>query len=145
MSAELLQPNPWMILPFGLLLTLMALGPLLAAKFWARHYAKVACLLGAVTVVYYLAGLHAGHRVLEVAHEYVSFIVLIGALFFVAGGIHLRVKGEATPLANTIFLLLGGIVANLLGTTGAAMLLIRPWLRMNQYRVTAPSRHATFA
>ena len=74
---------------------------------------------------------------LEVAHEYVSFIALIGSLFVVSGGIHINVKGEATPLKNVLFLLIGAIVANLLGTTGASMLLIRPWIRMNKYRITA--------
>jgi Na+/H+ antiporter NhaD/arsenite permease-like protein len=71
-----------------------------------------------------------------VAHEYVSFIALIGSLYVVSGGIHIRVKGEATPLVNTVFLLVGAVIANLLGTTGASMLLIRPWIRMNKYRIT---------
>ena len=80
-----------------------------------------------------------GHRKTssQTAHEYVSFIALIGSLFVVSGGIHIRVKGEATPRANVIFLLMGAVTANFFGTTGAAMLLIRPWIRMNQYRVTA--------
>jgi len=55
----------------------------------------------------------------------------------VSGGIHLSVKGEATPWENTVFLAIGALVANVLGTTGASMLLIRPWLRMNKYRITA--------
>jgi Na+/H+ antiporter NhaD/arsenite permease-like protein len=93
--------------------------------------------LGAITLGYYLFGLQAHGRVLEVAHEYVSFIALIGSLFVVSGGIHITVKGEATPLANVVFLFVGALVANLLGTTGASMLLIQPWIRMNKYRVTA--------
>jgi Na+/H+ antiporter NhaD/arsenite permease-like protein len=60
----------------------------------------------------------------------------------VAGGIHIFVKGEATPLANVAFLGIGALVANILGTTGASMLLIRPWLRMNKYRVTG--HHVVF-
>src|ERR1043166_9267051 len=83
------------------------------------------------------AGLQAQERVLHTASEYVSFIVLIGSLFVVSGGIHINVKGEATPAVNVLFLLIGAVVANLLGTTGASMLLIRPWLRMNKYRLTA--------
>jgi Na+/H+ antiporter NhaD/arsenite permease-like protein len=133
----LLQPNPWMILPFVLLLGTIALAPLLAADWWLRNYAKVALALGGITLVYYLAGLGAYSRVMHVAHEYVSFIALIGGLYVVSGGIHIRVKGEATPAVNTIFLLIGGIIANVLGTTGASMLLIRPWIRMNKYRITA--------
>ena len=136
MNPEVIVPNPWMILPFGILLATIALAPLLAANWWARHYPKVAYALGAITLVYYLFGLQAYDRVLHAAAEYVSFIALIGSLFVVSGGIHIGVKGEATPLVNVLFLLTGSILANLLGTTGASMLLIRPWIRMNKYRVT---------
>src|SRR3989440_6149793 len=136
------HPNPWMILPFGLLLATMALAPLFFAGWWRKHYAKVAGVLGAVTLVYYWVGLNAGERVRDTANEYTSFIVLIGSLFVVSGGIHIRVKGEATPLANVTFLLLGAVMANLFGTTGASMLLIRPWLRMNKSRATA--HHVVF-
>jgi Na+/H+ antiporter NhaD/arsenite permease-like protein len=125
-----------MILPFVLLLACIALGPLVNADGWGRHYPKVALGLGAITLGYYLIGLRANSHVLSVAHEYVSFIILIGSLFVVSGGIHLTVKGDATPWENVRFLLIGGIAANLLGTTGASMLLIRPWIRMNKYRVS---------
>ena len=126
-----------MILPFGLLLAAIALAPLFFGAWWAKHYAKVAFGLGAVTVAYYCFGLHAGQRVLQVGHEYISFIVLIGSLFVVSGGIHINVKGEATPAVNVVFLLVGAVMSNVLGTTGASMLLIRPWIRMNKYRITA--------
>src|SRR6476659_2707666 len=101
---QLIQPNPWMILPFGILLAAIALAPLLFPTWWSRHYPKVACALGAVTLGYYLVGLQAYGRVLQVAGEYMSFIALIGSLYVVSGGIHINVKGEATPVANTIFL-----------------------------------------
>ncbi|HWC60788.1 MAG TPA: sodium:proton antiporter [Verrucomicrobiae bacterium] len=131
------QINPWMMLPFGVLLAAIALAPLFFANWWLKHYAKVAFGLGAVVVGYYFFGLHAPGRVMDVAHEYVSFIALIGSLFVVSGGIHINVKGEASPMVNVVFLLVGALIANLLGTTGASMLLIRPWIRMNKYRVTA--------
>jgi len=134
---ETITPNPWMIIPFAVLLGTIALAPLLAGKWWLKHYPKVAISLGAITLCYYLFGLHAYTRVLHVAHEYVSFIALIGALFVVSGGIHINVKGEATPMVNVVFLLFGAVIANVLGTTGASMLLIRPWIRMNKYRITA--------
>ena len=130
-------PNPLMIVPFGALLLMVALAPLFFANWWHHHYPKVAIALGAVTIAYYLFGLRAPGRVVEVAHEYFSFIALIGSLFIVAGGIHITVKGEATPIENVIFLFFGAVIANLVGTTGASMLLIRPWIRMNKYRVTA--------
>ncbi|MFZ1073683.1 MAG: sodium:proton antiporter [Verrucomicrobiia bacterium] len=130
-------PNPWMILPFALLLGAMAFAPLRAPQWWLRHYAQVALGLGAVTLVYYLFILRDAPRALHTGHDYASFIALIGSLFVVSGGIHIGVKGGGTPLANVIFLFVGAIVANFLGTTGAAMLLIRPWIRMNRRRVTA--------
>jgi Na+/H+ antiporter NhaD/arsenite permease-like protein len=131
-----------MILPFGLLLATIALAPLWAGDWWGRHYAKVAVGLGTIAVGYYIGVLGAVDRVLGTAHEYISFIALIGSLYVVSGGIHITVKGEATPRANCGFLLVGAVVANLLGTTGASMLLIRPWLRLNAYRVTA--HHVVF-
>jgi Na+/H+ antiporter NhaD/arsenite permease-like protein len=137
MGDHLLQPNPWMILPFGLLLGTLALAPLLCPDWWLKHYAKVAFALAAITLAYYLLGLGAYQRVLDCAEEYVSFIALIGSLYVVSGGIHISVRGEATPRNNVAFLLLGALIANVLGTTGASMLLIRPWIRMNKYRITA--------
>jgi Na+/H+ antiporter NhaD/arsenite permease-like protein len=142
MGENIIAPNPWMILPFVLLLGAVAVAPLLAPAWWLRHYPKVALGLGAFTLGYYFFVLHASGRVLHVAHDYVSFIALIGSLFVVSGGIHINVKGEATPLANVVFLFIGAVIANLLGTTGASVLLIRPWLRMNRYRVT--THHVVF-
>src|SRR5262245_60298366 len=78
--------NPWMVLPFAALLAAIALGPLWFERWWLRHHAKVALGLGAISVAYYLVGLRAETRVLHVAHEYVSFMALIGSLFVVSGG-----------------------------------------------------------
>lgn len=132
-----ITPNPWMVLPFVALLAMIALAPLFFSAWWGRHYPKVALALGAATVGYYLLGIHAGDRVLHTAAEYVSFIALVGSLYAVSGGILVNVKGESTPFENLLFLAFGAVAANLLGTTGASMLLIRPWIRMNKYRVTA--------
>lgn len=126
-----------LMLPFGLLLGAMAVTPIFAPRWWLRHYAKVALGLGAFTAGCYLYILHDPHSLGEAAHEYISFIALVGSLFVVSGGIHIGVQGESTPLKNVIFLLIGALLANLLGTTGAAMLLIRPWIRMNNYRIAA--------
>jgi len=136
MGYQLVEPNPWMILPFGLLLGAIALAPLFFPDWWARHYPKVAYSLGAVTLIYYVFSLHAYQRTLHVGHEYISFIALIGSLFVVSGGIHIKVKGEATPCVNTLYLFLCALLASLLGTTGASMLLIRPWIQMNRCRIT---------
>ncbi|HWD94148.1 MAG TPA: sodium:proton antiporter [Verrucomicrobiae bacterium] len=139
---ELPAVNPWMMLPLGALLAAIALAPLFFADWWGKHYAKVAFGLAIVVLAYYCVGIHASQRVLAVGHEYLSFMALIGSLFIVSGGIHINVKGEASPAANVVFLLIGALLANLLGTTGASMLLIRPWIRMNKYRITG--HHVVF-
>jgi len=136
------SPSPWMVLPFVLLLGAIAIGPLWCPAWWLKHYPKVSFGLGFVTVAYYVGVLQASAPVLHTAREYFSFIIFIGSLFVVSGGIHINVKGEATPQVNVLFLLIGALAANVLGTTGASMLLIRPWLRLNKYRVTA--HHVVF-
>jgi Na+/H+ antiporter NhaD/arsenite permease-like protein len=141
-AATATDPHPAMILPFALLLCCIAAMPFIHKHWWEHHYPKVALGLGAITVAYYLAVLGNGSRMLHVAHEYVSFIALIGSLFVVSGGIHIRVKGESTPSINCVFLLIGAVLANFIGTTGASMLMIRPWIRMNKYRIT--SFHVVF-
>jgi Na+/H+ antiporter NhaD/arsenite permease-like protein len=142
MPPALVSPEPWMVLPFLALLGAIALGPLWLKAWWPRHYPEVALGLGVVTLAVYGFGLEAWGRIGHTAVEYVSFVALIGSLFVVSGGILLRVKGEATPSENVLLLAFGVLAANVLGTTGASMLLIRPWLRMNQYRVTA--HHVVF-
>jgi Na+/H+ antiporter NhaD/arsenite permease-like protein len=128
--------NPVMMLPFVILLTMIALAPFFFSAWWSRHYIKVVTGLTLVVLAYYALGLRSPESIWRTGRDYLGFIALIGSLFVVSGGIHINVKGEATPLANTGFLLLGAVAANLLGTTGASMLLIRPWLRMNKYRLT---------
>ena len=138
------EPAAWATAPFAILLAMIALGPLFFEKWWLKHYPKVAFGLAAVTLSYYFFLLPGAARqtVQHTTIDYLGFIALIGSLFVVSGGIHINVKGEATPHVNVVFLLVGAIVANVLGTTGASMLLIRPWLRMNKYRVTA--HHVVF-
>ena len=125
-----------LLLPFVLQLLAIAIMPFLAPHWWERHYPKVSLLLGGITVFYYLLIQRHGGRLLDPLHEYISFVILMASLFIVAGGIHIRVKGEATPWKNVIFLLVGSVLASVIGTTGASMLLIRPWVRMNRYRIT---------
>ncbi len=110
-------PTPWMVLPFGLLLACMAVLPLRWPQWWERHYAKVALGLAALTVGYYMFGLPpAALSTLDrTARDYAGFIVLIGSLYVVSGGIHIQVKGEASPGVNTLFLALGGVASNVLG------------------------------
>ncbi|RFC42484.1 MAG: Na+/H+ antiporter NhaD [Verrucomicrobia bacterium] len=125
-----------MVLPFACLLFLIAAAPLAIPHFWERYYAHTAVGLGAITAAYYLIGLQEIAPLMHSLKEYFSFLALVGSLYVVSGGILIRVKGEATPAVNCLFLLTGAILANVFGTTGASMLLIRPWIRMNKYRVT---------
>lgn len=129
-------PEPLLLIPFALQLLAIAVMPFLAPRWWEHHYPKLSVFLGGSTVLYYLLVLGRGGRLLDPLHEYISFVVLMASLFIVAGGIHIRVSGEATPWKNVLFLLVGSVLASVIGTTGAAMLLIRPWVRMNRYRIT---------
>jgi Na+/H+ antiporter NhaD/arsenite permease-like protein len=135
-------PPLWTVAPFAVLLLSIALMPLLAGHFWEHHYPKIAIGLGALTGCYYFFVRHDTHALLHAGHEYVSFMALVGSLFVISGGINIRVKGEATPAVNTMFLAIGAVLANIIGTTGASMLLIRPWIKMNRYRIT--SMHVVF-
>jgi Na+/H+ antiporter NhaD/arsenite permease-like protein len=134
-AATAREPHPLMVLPFAILLLAIALMPFIHKHHWENHYPKVAIGLGLVTAAYYVAVLHHTPRMLTSMVEYAGFMALIGSLFVIAGGIHINMTGRSTPAINTGLLTLGAILANLIGTTGASMLLIRPFLRINQHRV----------
>ncbi|MDE3057525.1 MAG: sodium:proton antiporter [Bacteroidota bacterium] len=129
------QVSPVMILPFVLMLGAIAVAPFINRHWWEANYPAVSVSLGLLTVLYYIFVLHNVPRLLATLYEYVSFIALIGSLFVVSGGIHFRMRGRSTPLANVALLGFGAIVSNLVGTTGASMLLIRPYIRVNRYRI----------
>ena len=125
-------------LPFAGLLLSIALLPLLAPAFWHHHYGKVAAawalaffLPFAVSYGAGLAGQSFMHALLE---EYIPFILLLTALFTVAGGIHIRGNLHGSPDLNTAILAIGALLASVMGTTGASMLLIRPLIRANDNR-----------
>ncbi len=131
---ELGSPNPLAIAPFVVLLLAIALMPLVARRWWGKFYPLVTLLLALVTATYYLLGRQNGIRLVYSLEEYLSFISLLLALFVIAGGIHLHIQGTSTPWQNTVFLAISAILANLIGTTGASMVLIRPYLRLNRSR-----------
>jgi Na+/H+ antiporter NhaD/arsenite permease-like protein len=139
MAHELALPvlPVWTVLPFAGLLLAIAILPLAAPHFWEsnRNKGSVALLLSLPVVVYLLASGAAGVHVLaEKAREYASFILLLGALFTITGGISVRGSLSGTPLLNTALLAIGAVLANAIGTTGASVLLIRPLLRANAPR-----------
>jgi Na+/H+ antiporter NhaD/arsenite permease-like protein len=121
-------------LPFVALLLAIALMPLAAPRWWERNRNKaiLAALVSAPTLVY--LGMHAPQLLVEKGQEYFRFIVVIAALFVITGGIHIRGSLAGTPVVNTGVLGIGAVLANVLGTTGASVLLIRPLLRANKRR-----------
>jgi Na+/H+ antiporter NhaD/arsenite permease-like protein len=128
----------WLIIPFVTLLIMIATGPLLFHRFWERHYARVSVGLGFAVACYYGFLTEQGLHVLEhTLDEYLSFIALISALFVVSGGILIKIDRRGTPLINASLLFFGAVIANLIGTTGASMLLIRPYMRINEGRLKA--------
>jgi Na+/H+ antiporter NhaD/arsenite permease-like protein len=134
--------HTWMIIPFAGVLISIAVLPLVAKHFWEHHFGKVAAAWIVVTLLILLLASggkwDSGAVLYEVAHvmllDYVPFIILLLGLFTIAGGI--RVKGtlRGSPMVNTVMLLIGTVLASWMGTTGAAMLMIRPVLRANAWR-----------
>jgi len=126
------------VLPFAGLLLSIAVAPLLAPDFCHRHYRKIAALWGIAFVLPFAVahGLPAAsHAVLGAFfHEYLPFIALLGALYTVAGGVRLTGTLRGTPALNTLMLLAGTLIASVIGTTGAAVLLVRPLIRANRGR-----------
>ncbi|MBI2804026.1 MAG: sodium:proton antiporter [Planctomycetes bacterium] len=134
--------SPWSVIPFVLLLLAIAVLPLAHEKWWHHNRNKAfVTLVLALPVIGYVWYLHeyehqeaALETLGDVALEYVDFIVLLGALFCVAGGVAVQGQFRPTPFINTGVLILGAVLANFIGTTGASILLIRPMLRINLVR-----------
>ena len=128
-------PSVFMVIPFIILLGMIATGPLFYHHFWEKNYPIIAIILGLITVFYYLIFLNDTHSLLHTAAEYLSFIALLSSLFVASGGILLRVNKKSTPWLNAGILLFGSVIANIIGTTGASMLLIRPFIKINKDRI----------
>lgn len=134
-EVKIVPVNVWFIAPFLLLLLSIAVMPFINKHWWEKNYPLVTYTLGFVVVLYYVSSLHNIPRLFLTSYEYVSFISIIGSLYVVSGGIHVRIRGKSTPIGNVALLATGAVLANILGTTGASMLLIRPFIRMNKYRI----------
>ncbi len=127
-------PTLFWAIPFALILLQIAIWPLINPKFWEKYYPWLTVPLGLLVVGYYILGRHATEHVLHVGHEYFSFIALIGSLYVVSGGLLVAMTGRLTPHQNLAILGIGAVLANLVGTTGASMILIRPFMRGNSWR-----------
>ena len=135
-------PPVWTVLPFVGILLSIALFPLLAPHFWEHHFPKVSafwlvvavlCMIVSVPADDHFARIYA-QEFFSTSEEYVSFIILLGSLFVISGGIYISGNLPGRPALNTVMLAIGTLLASLIGTTGAAMLLIRPLIRSNEKR-----------
>lgn len=136
-EAEHHGPSPWSVIPFVVLLLMIATGPLFYEHFWHKNYPLISIVLAVLVVAYYLFSLHNQHSPVHSFFEYFQFISLLTGLFVASGGIMINVDKEARPMTNVAILAIGGVIANIIGTTGASMLLIRPFIRLNKNRVKA--------
>jgi Na+/H+ antiporter NhaD/arsenite permease-like protein len=125
----------YLIIPFLLLLGMIASGPVLFPHFWEHNYRMVAVVLGLLVLGYYLLVLHDLHMPIETLADYASFAVLLSSLYIAAGGIYINANARATPLVNVVVFFAGACLANIIGTTGASLLLIRPFIRLNIHRI----------
>jgi Na+/H+ antiporter NhaD/arsenite permease-like protein len=127
----------WSCIPFAFMLLSIALWPLLLPDFWHHHFGKISGFWAATMAIPFLI-VFKGDALYEILHivlaDYVPFIILLWSLYTVSGGILLRGSLRGTPVVNVVILIIGTVLASWMGTTGAAMLLIRPLLRANSYR-----------
>ena len=127
----------WSAIPFvGILLSIAVL-PLVAPTFWHHHFPKIsaawALIFAIPFLIYYKS--EALHEILHIYFlDYIPFIILLWGLFTIAGGIYVKGSMQGTPVINTILILIGTLLASWVGTTGAAMIMIRPILRANENR-----------
>jgi Na+/H+ antiporter NhaD/arsenite permease-like protein len=125
------------ILPFAGILLSISLFPIIAPRFWHKHFGKISlfwAILSALPLLY-LSPKGTFHEILHVLlAEYIPFILLLSSLYIISGNIYLQGNFSGTPLFNTIYLLTGTLLASLMGTTGASIVLIRPLLRANAWR-----------
>ena len=126
------------VIPFAGILLSIAIFPLLAHDFWHHNFGKISAFWAALLLIPFLFKVGLSITLYEVLHvgllEYIPFIILLLALFTISGGVQLTGSLVGTPLMNTLIIFVGTLLASWMGTTGAAMLLIRPLLRANKDR-----------
>jgi Na+/H+ antiporter NhaD/arsenite permease-like protein len=135
----------WSVIPFATLLGAIALMPFISERIWHRHFPDFAFGLGGLVLGWVVRafphaaasghGTVGGHAVMHAFIEYYSFVALVCGLYVVSGGVLINLKGRASPLSNVALLAFGAVFANLVGTTGASMLLLRPFMRTNEGRL----------
>lgn len=138
MNLDPSQLTLWWCIPFAGILLSLAFMPLIAHKLWHNHYGKIGAVWSSAVVLPMMGiyGLEITTAKLShvLFHEYIPFILLVGSLYVVAGGIVIKTTLQHSPAVNTIFLAIATILASFIGTAGAAMLFIRPLLHVNKNR-----------
>lgn len=128
----------FLYIPFVGVILSIALLPLIAPKVWHQHYGKIGfawLIFGIATVVHFYSIETAIHNVTHtLLLEYIPFVCLVLALYTISGGLRLHIHAPPTPLLNTFILAFGAIFSNFVGTAGASMILIRPFLKLNHHR-----------
>lgn len=126
------------VIPFAGILLSIAIFPLVAPEYWHHNFGKVSAFWALLFVIPFLFSQGWQIVLYEVLHvgllEYIPFIILLLALFTISGGVQLKGSLVGTPIINSAIILVGTLLASWMGTTGAAMLLIRPLLRANKER-----------
>ncbi|MBT8398836.1 MAG: sodium:proton antiporter [Rhodothermia bacterium] len=130
-------PPVWLVLPFAALLVMIATGPLFYAHHWHHHYPKYAIGLGVFVAAYYIFALGSPIPVVHAIQEYLAFIALVASLFIAASGIYVKVNAKGVPVTNAVLLFVASVIANIIATTGSAMLFIRCYMRLNLGRLKA--------
>jgi Na+/H+ antiporter NhaD/arsenite permease-like protein len=137
-SAQLGSELPiWSAIPFVGILLSIAIFPLVAPHFWHHHFPKISAAWALIFAIPFLIA-YQGQAIHEILHiyllDYIPFIILLWGLFTIAGGIYIKGSLKGTPILNTFLILIGTALASWVGTTGAAMIMIRPLLRANAER-----------
>lgn len=138
MAMEIGENLPlWSVIPFAGILLSIAIFPLVAPHFWHKHFPKVSAAWALIFAIPFLL-VYKGAAFYEIVHiyiiDYIPFIILLWGLFTAAGGILIKGSLKGTPIVNATLILIGTFFASWIGTTGAAMVLIRPLLRSNEHR-----------
>jgi Na+/H+ antiporter NhaD/arsenite permease-like protein len=127
----------WTAIPFAGILLSIAVFPLIAPHFWHHHFAKISAAWALIFAIPFLI-VYKADAFYEILHiyliDYIPFIILLWGLFTISGGIFVRGTLKGTPILNTLMILIGTFLASWVGTTGAAMIMIRPILRANEER-----------
>jgi Na+/H+ antiporter NhaD/arsenite permease-like protein len=127
----------WSVIPFVGILLSIAVFPLVAPHFWHHHFSKISAVWALIFAIPFLF-IYKGVAVYEILHiyfiDYIPFIILLWGLFTISGGIYIKGTLKGTPILNTFLILIGTALASWVGTTGAAMIMIRPLMRANSER-----------